>query len=105
MPNPTDVPTRRNRLGRGLVLLVGVTALEGIAWGALRLSGVEDVASVLFIGSFALLTTACVFAPARWLRHPDIAGPIADYPLLVRAICAGGGGLLWVLTYMMWHHR
>lgn len=97
----TEDPAWRTRIAGGVGLAIAAAALEATAWGALQRLGVQRVAEVLLIGSAALLATVCVFVPTRWLRHPEIAGPAADSPRLVRAICAGGGGLLWALAYMM----
>jgi hypothetical protein len=87
-----------SRLALWIGVHIAVIAVEVIAWSVLRQLGVEHAVKVLVIGSMALLATACVFAPAGWLRHPAIARS-DDSPLLVRLICAGGGGLLWVLAY------
>jgi hypothetical protein len=92
-------------MGRRLAIGVGVAvaslAIEALAWGILRQLGLQRAGEILLIGTFALLATSCVFLPTRWLRHSDIAGPAADYPILVRAICACGGLVLWILVYLM----
>jgi hypothetical protein len=96
----TDHRSWGSRLAWWVGAHVVFIALEVTTWGVLRQLGVQHAVEVLLIGSFALFATVCVFAPANWLRHPAIARP-NDHPLLVRLLCAAGGGLLWVLAYMM----
>ena len=96
-----DLSTLANRLLRWLGLAIAAFLLEGIAWTISQQLAPENALEILFCGTLAIASTVCVFAPTRWLRHPGIAGPVAERPILVRAILAVGSLLMWVITVGM----
>src|SRR4051812_17840302 len=87
---------RKRRTRLFIMLVVGGVILESLAWTIGLHKDPRRELRIQVMGSLAFLATVCIFAPQRYLRDPDIAGSAADYPMLVRGICAVGSWILWV---------